>query len=271
MPHITKYGEFEKLFRLNRGMLLASNELDDHETLLRIGYNAAAGTAFEHISTDGIWQAPRPSEALPLRIRAGGSPDDAVSGPGAQAVLVRGINALGDRQQEVLPLNGASQSAQTVGSYIRVHEFLVLATGTPYLPLTSPHAGDILLESTSGALWGAIRDGAGRFTCGNFMVPRGHIAYLTEFTVFASSDRGTDFVAHQATGLLTETAPFGAQIRGLQLDNIHGAFRAVLPEIIALPPLSEITFAARVRSGMASSASAFATLILNKIVPQEDT
>ena len=266
MSHLLKYGEFEKRFRLDNGMLLASDELHNHEILRRVGRNAAVGTDFELICTDGIWMTQVPSQAKPLRVRAGGNANDVDGGLGARAVLIRGMNELGERISEVIPTNGVDASVETSALFTRLHEFLVIDTGTPYDALLTPSAGDLVLEDTAGETWAKIGVEEGRFLCGNFTVPSGHVAYLTEFTVFGGSDRGTDFAVHTIQGTLNEVAPFSPRLLGLQLDGIKGAFRAVLSEIVELSPMTEIQFSARVRSGMPGPASVFVGFVLNELL-----
>lgn len=123
--------------------------------------------------------------AAPLRVKAGGNAADTSGGAGAQTIVVAGLDSNWLEAEETITLAGAAQSAQTSTSFIRMFRAYVKSCGTYH----GNNTGVITIETTGGAVMGAIQAGEGQTTMTMYTVPAGKQLLLR--SVFARVDSTT--------------------------------------------------------------------------------
>jgi hypothetical protein len=185
-----------------------------------------------------------------VRVKAGGNVNDTATGSGARAITVEGITLNAGvlaMEQETIALAGASASAYTTKTFIRVFRAWVsdINTGT-----YDANAGDIVIEQNIATVgWRdiiKIGAGEGQTLYAGFAIPTGFTGYLLSAHITVDSGKNVnircftrDNLAMAATGV--------AESKRLKLhwDGITGSFvyKPTTPEII-LPAESDIWFEA---------------------------
>lgn len=156
----------------------------------KYGYSAVVGASWTCINlSDAFYMPQTPTQ---VRIKAGGSANDTAAGSGARAITIAGIDGNGDLKSEVLATAGASASALSANSYLRVFRAFVsdcgsyLTTG-PSASGTGSNAADVVIENAAGtANFLRILAGEGQSQCAHFMFPRTKDAKM--FSVFITQE-----------------------------------------------------------------------------------
>lgn len=146
------------------------------------------------------------TSAAAVRVRAGGNANDTAAGTGARTLTVYGLNETWALASESITLAGASASAATTTTFIRVHRVTVDTVGT----YTGGNTGAITIETTGGTLVAAIEAGRSRTTLGLYTIPAGMTGWIFDVRV-ASSLRNTrqcDFFAYRRHNAHDVTPPY---------------------------------------------------------------
>lgn len=207
------------------------------------GRNTEIAQTFEPIAPSGIYRTPRATDAVQLRIRAGGNAADTATGLGAREIELYGINANGYEITEAIPTNGASASASTVNSFIRLMGARVSKSGTYATQTTGSHLADIVIESTAGALWGNIPVNGfpeSVSQIGAFSVPIDYEAYLIGFRINAATGKTVDAVVFKRENILQTSAPYSPMAVVTELFNVAGFTDVQYDAPIYLPPMTDI-------------------------------
>jgi hypothetical protein len=138
-----------------------------------LGSNILVGT-----SAETIWRLSNAytfiTTAAPLRIVAGGNAADDASGTGARTITVEGLDSSFNEISSVITTAGASASAATSNSYIRLNNCYVKTVGSG-----AKNAGNIDIEETgSSTLLGRISAELGVSETMVYTVPRGKTAFI---------------------------------------------------------------------------------------------
>jgi hypothetical protein len=107
--------------------------------VIKFGRNTAVGTTYVPIALGGIYRTPQVGSATALRIKAGDS-NDTAAGSGAQSITLEYCNTSGERVIETLATAGASPSANTSQTAIRLDRFYVAGSGTYATQSAGSHA-----------------------------------------------------------------------------------------------------------------------------------
>jgi len=130
------------------------------------------------VETD-IWDLggvyPWPTEALPLRVRAGGNAADTIFGAGVEVLFLRGLDDDFNPIEDTLVLAGAAESAPTAQSFRRVNLIVAVQSGT-YGGL---NAGNIIVETTGGTAVGHMVANSGVAHMSMYTIPANKKGYLT--------------------------------------------------------------------------------------------
>lgn len=111
----------------------------------KFGTNSTVGASFETIWPLG-GTYPFLETAAQLRVRAGGSVNDAYGGSGAWRARIWGLDALGAEIDEILVLAGSSASALTTQAFLRVNRANCLECGT----FGASNDDDVIIETAAG-------------------------------------------------------------------------------------------------------------------------
>lgn len=195
---------------------------------------------------------PWPTEARPLRIRAGGNPADTAAGAGARLVVVDGLDDDFNPITDVLFPAGAAQSAQTVAVFRRVQLAVVLQAGT----YSGSNVGAITIEDNLGVALAHIPAQAGVAHMSQYTVPAGFRAMFTAVAITVPGNkaatlrfkirRDADVVGPPATAALTVT----------QYDEFLGSELVDFPKRAAiLEPKTDLWLTGNTLLGGGSSCS----------------
>jgi hypothetical protein len=266
MAHTYKYGNFEKKFMGDRGMLLTGDEFHDFDTMFKFGHNPAVGTSFVCISPGGLCNLPKPADATTLRVKAGGNAADTADGAGARSVLLQGLNELGVEIQEVLALAGASASLPTVQTFMRLYRVIVLETGVyPTDFTTNGAAADITIENGAGGTDWLIVTVNGHADCQSqvafFSVGKGQRAYLSSVNMFVDSNKAVDLLLVVRQNIMNVTNYTPMRV-GSTLAGIEAHVQVPFTEPPRFEEFTDIALLAKVATGTAA-VSVMMTFIMN--------
>lgn len=202
------------------------------------GFNPAVGATAETISDGATARFAFPIAAQTLRIAAGGNAADTAAGLGAQSVELTFLDSTYTVVTEVLATAGASASAVTASTAIRLISARVLTSGTYHAWNT---AAIVIEHTTSGLDFGTIATATGTMRTGVYSVPAGSTLFITKVSgsiddvttgrVFLEVTEGADDVA------TSFESPGGT---AWQLEGHTGPFSDALETYIRVPEKSDV-------------------------------
>lgn len=231
------------------GMLIARGLMGGCTAYHISGRYPSIGATPTPVTRSGFYRTPQASAPVALRIKSGGNANDTAAGSGGRAITFIGINADGDLITETVATAGASASAATSQTFIRLREAFVSASGTYATQTTGSHASTINIEDTAGNLWATIADGSlgrGNMEQAVFTTPKDRAALVTNVFLSSDADKKANIVFYQRQGILKTSAPYDAlQIINEFPQNAGLSDLAFNPPIY-FPPLTDFGFLASV-------------------------
>jgi hypothetical protein len=219
----------------------------------QFGRNVATPTTYAPVTDIGIYRTPQPAAATTLRIKAGGNAADTSNGAGARSVRLWGLNASGDEITEIIETAGASASASTTQSFIRLYLAEVYESGTYGTQAAGSHAGNITIENTAGTEdWAQIQlngFASASTGIGSITVPRNHVALLTSAQINVDGSKTTDVLILQREGILQATAPYKPIKKIQELIGINQSIVIQFDTPIKFTELTDIGILAKVSNG----------------------
>ena len=176
---------------------------------------------FATLTTGGdvIWGPggayPFPTTAQPVRVAAGGDAADTIAGLGAQVVLVQGLDATWREREEVLILAGASASAYTDMSFLRINRLIVVQTGG----YGNTNEGAIAVENSTDTI-ATVEAGKGLSSSSVYTVPGDKRGFYLRSQVFLESSKVASielFVRENSTVI---EAPFTSPLVAVRLPSV---------------------------------------------------
>ena len=232
------------------GLDVSRGNVQGVRALHHFGRNTSIGSTFTPVTRSGFYRTPQVSGATALRIKAGGNANDTASGSGARAVTLVGLNATGDLISEVLATAGASASASTAQSFIRLTDTFVSASGTYASQSAASHAANITIEAAGGAAdWALISDGSfprGDSEIGAYTVPKGRSAYVHAIRLASSADKKSNIVLFKRSGILETVAPYSPMVLLEEFPAVSGTIHIDYDPPLAFPQLTDFGFMASV-------------------------
>jgi len=146
--------------KLDWGIQVARGNILNAEVTHRFGM-ATVGTTFVPIADGLAYRTPQAGSATALRIKAGGNANDTAAGTGARSVRLTGLNATGVVVSETIATAGASASAATTATFIRLFDAEVVDSGTYGTQDAGSHAADIVIDFDDDLPAGAVLTGWG--------------------------------------------------------------------------------------------------------------
>jgi len=145
-----------------------------HSMVHKFGRSTTVGTAFGHISSTPFAITDFRSSAVAMRVKAGGSVNDASGGTHAEQVTVQGIDSTQAEVTATATLAGAGTAAIS-GTWWRIHRAWVSESGT----YGNANENDIVIEDTGGAAdYITVLAGEGQTQYAGWSVPAAKTAYL---------------------------------------------------------------------------------------------
>jgi hypothetical protein len=219
----------------------------------QFGRNVACPTTYVPVTDNGIYRTVQPAQATPLRIKAGGNAADSATGTGARAIRLTGISASGDEISETLATNGASASAATAQSFIRLYHVEVIESGTYGTQAAGSHAGNITIEDAAGtADWAQIQlNGfpSGVTGIGSITIPRNHAAYVNSIQINVDNAKSTDVLILKREGILDTAPPYSAIQKVQEFIGVSRSITAEFEMPLRFTELTDLGVLAKVSNG----------------------
>lgn len=223
------------------------------ETVHKFGF-ASVGTTYVPVAAGGIYRMPQVAGATALRIKAGGDANDTAAGTGAREVTIMGLDETGAEVEEAVATAGASASAATTATFIRVYRAYVSESGTYADATTGSHVGDITIEDSAGTEdWLTIRTASierGQSQVGCYSIPLGFTAWIVGAQIHVDSNKALDIISFRRDNILESAAPYSALRITKELVGVTGPDST--PFQIPAGPYPELTdfgIMAKVASG----------------------
>ena len=219
----------------------------------QFGRNMACPTTYVPVTDIGIYRTPQAGAATALRIKAGGNALDTATGTGARSVRLYGLNALGDEVEEVLATAGASASAPTTNTFIRLYLVEVYESGTYGTQSAGSHAGNITIENVAGTEnWAQIQlNGfpSGTTGIGSITVPRNHVGLVSAINISVDHTKSTDLIILKREGILQTAAPYRPIVKVQEFIGVSNSIMIKFDVPLRFPALTDIGLLAKVSNG----------------------
>lgn len=225
----------------------------------QFGRNTAVGATFVPLARGGIYRTPQ--TATTLRVKAGGNANDTAAGSGARAITLTGINAAGVKISETIATAGASASAATQQSFLRLYDAFVSASGTYATQSAQSHAGTITIENGAGGTdWALIPDTdipRGESEIGAITIPANRTGFITNVRLQSQDDKKSNIVMFRRENALEQAAPYSAMRLIEEFPNFSGIQDLIFDPPLRLEQNTDFGFLAKVDSGTADISVAF--------------
>lgn len=239
-----------------QGFDIARGLAGGHESIHKFGRNTAVGTSYVPVSEGGAYQLLQPANAVQLRVKAGGNAGDTDGGLGAWEVMLSGINPLGEKVEELLTLAGASASAPTVNTYIRLFRVRVTKSGFYGADGVGSHLGNIVIEDVGGvADWATIPFNGfaqGTSQIAAWAAEKGKTAYFLGFSIQLEANKPMDILFVRRADVLDAVPPYKPVIVQLELIGLETNYGIKFESPIKIPELTEVGVLAKVAQGTAA-------------------
>lgn len=250
------------------GLQIAQGSVDGQSPIHKFGHNHLVGTTYVPIAAGGVWQTPQVSGATTLRVKAGGHANDTAAGTGAREVTLYGCDATGADIEESLVTAGASASASTTLSFLRLTRIIVTASGTYASATAGSHSADVVIENTAGtADWGTLPVESFAFSqsqIGAYTVPLGKTGYVLGMQIDVDSNKTVDALFFQRQNILETAAPYTAMRAIQEFAGVTGSLSTKFKVPLGpFPANTDMGFMAKVASGTASVSVDFAIVLID--------
>lgn len=205
----------------------------------RFGENNV-GTSHGVLSSNGVQYMPAPSGASQLSATST-SANDTLNGTGGTILYLEGLDANGDQVSETISMAGTGSTDLSQHTYWRLHTATIVASGTYGDPLDSPSYDGAITVSGGGNDWAYIADGGlspATWNSGFYTVPKGHVAYVTDFAIGTDSNKFADLKTMIRQRANDEVSP-SSWIEANNLTGFSGLFLRTLSAPFG--PLDEFT------------------------------
>lgn len=219
----------------------------------QFGRNISCPTTYVPVTDIGIYRTPQAGAATALRIKAGGNAADTAAGLGARSVRLYGLNALGNEVEEVLATAGASASAATTNTFVRLYLVEVYESGTYGTQAAGSHVGNITIENVAGTEnWAQIQlNGfpSGTTGIGSITVPRNHVGLVSAINISVDQTKATDLIILKREGILQTAAPYKPIVKVQEFVGVSRSIMIKFDVPLRFPELTDIGLLAKVSNG----------------------
>ena len=159
-------------------------EVPDVEQEHKFGHNAAVGSSFETIWSEGDLYVYRTTETV-LKISSG-NVNDTSAGSGAQTIQIDGLDGAYNPISEVVILNGRTE-VLTIHKYLRVHRMMVLTAGATGWNEGTVYSGTgTVTTGVPAVVHGAIEISMNQTLMGFYTIRNGYTGYLHTYEMNSS-------------------------------------------------------------------------------------
>lgn len=215
---------------------------------------ASVGTSFAPIARGGVYRMPQVSSATTLRVAAGNAADSA-AGAGAREITLEGLDETGAKIQETLVTAGASASATTTNTFIRLYRAFVSQTGTYTDAVSSSHSGDIVIENgAGGTTWATISStdtARSQTQIGWYSTAFNERAYINNVVISVDAgNNDADVIFAKRENILAASAPYSAMRASGEYHGMEGFSEVIVTAPIGpFPPLTDFGFIGKADAG----------------------
>ena len=219
----------------------------------QFGRNTACPTTYTPVTDNGLYRTPQSNAATTLRIKAGGNAADSSAGAGARSIKLYGLDSNGDEITEILSTNGASASASTSQSFIRLYQAEVHESGTYGTQAAGSHVGDITIENSAGTEdWAKILlNGfpAGTTSIGSLTIPRNHVGLIKTISINVDEAKSTSVIVLSRSGILRTSAPYLPITKIQEFIGVSSSISINFDVPIKFSELTDVGVLAKVSNG----------------------
>lgn len=242
---------------------VAKGNVAGHSLETKFGRNASVPNgAWELISTIST-AVSFLSAATTVRVKAGGNVNDTAGGSGAQAITIVGLDANGVVQAETLATAGASASANSSASFLRLYRAYVASAGSG--TYGGANVGAITIENSAGGT-DLLRIDAdeGQTQYGAYTISSTQTGYITRIELFADGTKAADFRLFTRAAFNDVTTPFQPKRLRRFWDGVLGSVRVdMTASPLVLPALTDIWIEAEGAGAITEVSCAFDMLLVN--------
>lgn len=231
--------------------------LTNARVIRQFGRNADVGANFTPICRSGLYLTPQVGDAVNLRVRAGGNPNDISGGSGAWSITLLGIDELGEPITDVIVTNGSSASAPSKKTFLRLTDAYVQSSGTYASQTAFSHDSTINIESTAGVLWATIPIGRADSEIGAYSVPINRSLFITRVRIQADASNKANIAMFRRPGILETAAPYSAMTLINEFPSLIGELQLDFDPPIKIDQLSDVGFLAKSSTGIISVSTSF--------------
>lgn len=222
---------------------ISSGDVPGYSVVHKFGRNDDVGTSFVPVAMGAAFPTPQAASATTLRIKAGGDAADTAAGVGAQSVLLQGLDETGAEITEELATAGASASATTAATFMRLYRAYVTASGIYAGAGTQSHVGDIVIENGAGGTdWltiDATSMSMGQSEVALYSIPLGKTGYVKSIHISVASNKTADVLMFKRESILDSAAPYQARRLQIQFGAVAG--EATLKPSTPMGPFPALT------------------------------
>jgi len=223
----------------------------------KFGANPTVGTTEEVIWHQSGAYAGFLSTAIAVRIKAGGNSNDSFDGTAARSIVVSGLDETFTEATEVLTTLGATVSAATSTTFIRVNRLYVEDTGTYTASgLLDANAGTIEVETTDGTTLGIIPQFEGQTSIAVLTVPAGKTLFVKEIHLNVAGSKTADIFVYQRRDADDITAPYRARRIVSEYGDVDGYLDVNYNYSISFPAKTDLWVTGTAISGASTEISA---------------
>ena len=233
----------------------------------RYGRHTTVTSTYTPITQSGFYRTPQATGAVALRVKAGGNANDTTSGSGAREITIIGLNSSGDIITETLATAGASASAATAQTFMRLTDAFVSKSGTYASQTAGSQAGSITIEkSTGGEDWALIAAGTisrSVSEIGAYTTPNNKSVCVTDIHVTSDADKKANIVMFKRQNILQTSAPYSALELVFELPQSFGLSDFHFDPPLYFPPLCDFGFMANVSASTVDISVGFGMMEFN--------
>ncbi len=224
------------------------------------------GTDFVPVADSLVYRTPQAGSATALRIKAGGNAADTAGGAGARSVRLTGLSAAGLVVSETIATAGASASAATTQTFIRLFDAEVMTSGTYGTQSAGSHAGDITIENAAGGTdWAKIPVNSfptSQASIGSYTIPDQYTGYVTDLSIEVEGTKSVDVILLARGGILQTAAPYSPIYRLYEWVGVTEAIHQEFSNPLRVEELTDIGIVAKVSNGTGAVTTTMEILLL---------
>lgn len=210
----------------------------------KFGRNIAVSTTETVVTRTGLAYTGFLTTASTIRVRAGGNANDTAAGTGAQEITFEGLDANFASVTATIATAGASASASTTQTFIRVTRCYVSdgKAGTYSTGVNGSNTGDIDIETTTSViLLARISALSGQTQLAVSTIPAGYTGYLTKFEADVPQSKSCTIRLYQRRNGDDATTPYSPRrIIHTFSELVGGAVKEWGPYYASFPEKTDI-------------------------------